>query len=181
MNTNESTILEIGGPAPEFADLPAAGGGIYSLSSLKQSRLLVLIFYSNGCPTIKGYEQRLKDLQARYGEKGVQVIAINSNNPFLSPPDTISAMRERFVNADLNYLYLKDEDRSVARMYGAICTPHVFLLDEKRRLRYRGRIDDSRVPDNVKSSDLENAILDLLAGSEVRVPETEPFGCGIVW
>jgi hypothetical protein len=80
-----------------------------------------------------------------------------------------------------NFPYVKDEDRTVARTYGAVCTPHVFLLDEERKLRYKGRIDDSRNPERVTVSDLRNAIDDLLANRPLRVSETTPFGCSIIW
>jgi len=86
----------------------------------------------------------------------------------------------RVRDKGFNFPYIKDDDRTVARSYGAVCTPHVFLLDEERRLRYKGRIDDSRNPERVTVSDLRNAIDDLLANRPVRVSETTAFGCSIV-
>jgi hypothetical protein len=120
-------------------------------------------------------------IQKDYGAKSVQLLALNSNNAYLSPADAYAEMVMRVQEKGFNFPYVKDEGGTVARSYGAQCTPHVFLTDEERRLRYRGRIDDSRNPDRVTISDLRNAIEDLLANRSVGVPETTPFGCSIVW
>jgi len=167
--------------APDFGNLLGVDGERYSLSSFQNKRMLVLLFISNGCPTVKACQDRMIKIQRDYEPKNVQLVALNSNNPYLSPADTYSEMVLRNQGKGFNFPYVKDEDRTVARAYGAVCTPHVFLLDEERRLRYKGRIDDSRNPERVTISDLRNAIDDLLANSPVRVSETTPFGCSIVW
>ncbi len=92
-------------------------------------------------------------IQKDYGAKSVQLLALNSNNAYLSPADTYAEMVLRVQEKSFNFPYVKDEDRTVAKAYGAICTPHAFLLDEERRLRYMGRIDDSRNPERVTASD----------------------------
>jgi len=120
-------------------------------------------------------------IQKDYSGKSVQLVALNSNNSYLSPADTYAEMVLRSQDKGFNFPYLKDEDRTVAKAYGVLCTPHVFLLDEERRLRYKGRIDDSRNPERVTVSDLRNAIEDLTENRPVRVSETTPFGCSIVW
>ncbi len=120
-------------------------------------------------------------IQRDYSGRNVQLLALNSNNSHLSPADTYAEMVLRVREKGFNFPYVKDEDRTVARAYGAVCTPHVFLLDEERSLRYKGLIDDSRNPERVTVSDLRNAIDDLLANKTVRVSETTPFGCSIVW
>ncbi len=120
------------------------------------------------------------EIQESYEPDGVQLVAINSNNSYLSPADTFAEMVKRAKEKKFNFPYLKDEDGSVGRNYGAVSTPHVFVLDRERRLRYRGRIDDSRDPSRATYSDLENALRDLLAERPVRVQETKPFGCAIV-
>ena len=91
------------------------------------------------------------------GPAGVQIVAINSNNPFLSPADVLPEMVKRAGAAGYNFPYLKDEDGAVARSYGAMTTPHAFVFDHERRLRYRGRIDDSRDPSKLTSNDLADA------------------------
>ena len=140
----------------------------------------MLVFSSNGCPTVRAAEDGLVALQDAYAGAGVQLLAINANNPYLSPLDTYEEMVKRAEAKGFNFPYVKDMDGSVARGYGATRTPHVFLLDGDRRLRYRGRIADSRDPAKVTRRDLERAVEDLLAGRAIEVPETEPFGCAIV-
>jgi peroxiredoxin len=173
--------LRIGVGAPDFGNLLGVDGERYSLSSFQDKKLLALLFISNGCPTVKACQDRMIKIQKDYSGDGVQLIALNSNNSYLSPADTYAEMVLRVRDKGFNFPYVKDEDKTVARTYGAICTPHVFLLDEERKLRYKGRIDDSRNPERVTVSDLRNAIDDLLAKRLVRASETTPFGCSIVW
>jgi len=171
----------IGVGAPDFGNLLGVDGERYSLSSFQDKRLLVLLFISNGCPTVKACQDRIIGIQRDYAGKSVQLLALNSNNSYLSPADTYVEMVLRVQEKGFNFPYVKDEDRTVARSFGAVCTPHVFLLDEERKLRYKGRIDDSRNPERVTISDLRNALEDLLEKRPVGVPETTPFGCSIVW
>jgi peroxiredoxin len=180
ITTTSVASLEIGEKAPDFEDLRAADGGSYGLSSFDDNPVLAFVFIGNGCPTVRVYEERLMALQNKYGESGLQLVAINSNNPHLSPPDVYSELVKRAAVGGYNFPYLKDEDGNVGRGYGAIATPHAFVFDAERRLQYRVRIDDSRDPANITSTDLENAISDLLNGTSVQVSETQPFGCAIV-
>jgi len=173
--------LEIGSAAPHFEDLLGADGKRYSLSSFDGVPVLVIMFLSNGCPTVKGYEDRIRGIAQDHMNRGVQLVAINSNNPYVSPRDAYREMVDRAREFGFDLPYLKDEDRNMARDYRAVCTPHVFVFNEARRLRYRGRIDDSRLPGNVTSHDLRNALDDLLVGRPVTVAETRPFGCAIMW
>lgn len=180
INATSIDSLELGETAPDFEDLRAADGWSYGLSSFDGSPLLAVVFIANGCPTVRVYEERLMTLQDVYEERGLQVVAVNSNNPYLSPPDVYDELVKRAQDGGYNFPYLKDEDGSVGRSYGAISTPHAFLFDGGRMLRYQGRIDDSRDPTKITSRDLENAISDLLDGRRVQVPNTQPFGCAIV-
>ena len=170
----------MGGLAPDFS-LLGTEGKQYSLSTFDAEKLLVLIFSSNGCPTVKACEERMISIQNDYRAKNVQLLAVNSNNEHLSPGDSYDEMVVRANDKRFNFPYVKDANQSVARSYGAICTPHVFALDTEHRLRYRGRIDDSRDASRVTSSDLRNALDDMLVRRNVRVSETKPFGCSIVW
>jgi peroxiredoxin len=172
--------LEIGDPAPNFHGLRGVDGRSHSLSDFGDKAVVVLVFTGNGCPAAKASEDRLITLQSAYGTKSVQLVAINSNNPYLSPPDTFAEMVTHAAAKNWNFPYLKDEDGRAARAFGAVSTPHVFVLDRERRLRYQGRIDDSRDPSRVTVRDLQNALDDLLAERPVRVPQTIPFGCSIV-
>ncbi len=172
--------LDLGAPAPEFSDLAGADGKRYALSSFDGTPVLAIVFIANGCPTVRVYDERLINLQRSFGDRGVQVVAVNSNNPYLSPPDVHEEMVKRAEQVGYNFPYIKDPTGNAARSYGAISTPHAFVFDRHRRLRYRGRIDDSRDPTKTTSHDLANALADVLAGRAVQTPVTEPFGCAIV-
>jgi hypothetical protein len=162
-------------------ELVAADGGSSSLATLFGERGLVVVFVANGCPTARAYEDRLMRLQDALQANGLNLVAVNSNNPALSPPDTHDEMTRRAKTRGFNFVYLKDAKGELARAFGAVCTPHVFVLDRDRHVVYSGRIDDSRLGDRITSRDLDDAVADVTAGREVRVPKTEPFGCSIVW
>lgn len=174
-------MLEQAAKAPDFTDLQAADGRRYSLRSFDDKPVLVVMFTCNHCPYVVAYEDRMVAIQRDYAEKGVQLVAINSNDDKNYPEDSYPLMVKRAKEKGFNFPYLRDPDQKVAEAYGAVCTPHVFAFDKERRLRYKGRIDDSRDPHQVKSHDLRNAIDDLAAGRNVRTPETRPFGCSIKW
>ena len=143
--------------------------------------MLAVVFSCNHCPYVKDYEGRMVEIQRDYAPRGVQLVAINSNDDKSYPDDAYPEMVKRAKERGFNFVYLRDEDQKVVDAYGAVCTPHVFLFDAKRILRYRGRIDDSRDPSKVKSPDLRNALDDLVGGVPVRVADTKPFGCSIKW
>lgn len=177
-------------PAPEvearpkdlqFRQLRGVDGELHSLLTLAGSTATLIVFISNGCPTARSYEARLMAFQDAWDAAGVQLVAINPNNPYLSPPDTFSEMVKRAVDRHFNFPYLKDTDGAVAHRLGAICTPHAFLLDNKLNVVYSGRIDDSRLGDRISSRDLENAVADVVAARPVAVTRTDPFGCSIIW
>jgi peroxiredoxin len=172
-------MLELGKPAPTFEDLKATDGKLYSLSSFDKSPILVVIFSCNHCPYVVAYEDRMIAIQRDYASKGVQLVAINSNDDKSYPEDSFPNMVKRSKDKQFNFVYVRDADQSVVDAYGAVCTPHVFAFGKDRKLAYRGRIDDSKDPSKIKSSDLRNAIDDLLDGKNVRVPDTRPFGCSI--
>jgi len=172
--------LALGSPAPDF-DLPGVDNRRYSLTSFAGKPVLVVIFSCNHCPYVKDYETRMVSIQRDYAAKGVQLVAINSNDDKAYPEDSFTEMVRRAKERGFNFPYLRDETQTVVEAYGGICTPHVFAFDNRRILHYRGRIDDSRDKSKVTSHDLRNALDDMLAGREVSVPDTKPFGCSIKW
>jgi peroxiredoxin len=176
-----ATGLEIGAPAPVSPHMLGVDGRSHTLEEYRDAKVLVVVFIGNGCPTVRAYDERLKDLYHRFSAAGVQLVAVNANNAHLSPFDTHAAMVERARVAGLPFPYLKDEDGSFARALGAVSTPHAFVFDADRRLRYSGRIDDARIPESVTTRDLQDAVEALLAGCRPPVETTEPFGCSIVW
>ena len=171
--------FEIGQKAPSFTDLPGVDGKKYSLSTFEDKQIVVLIFMANRCPTARVYTDRMKLVQSEYGPKGVQLVGVNSDSPYFFSLEALSKMIEIAEEREFNFPYLKDEDQSLAKSYGALVTLHAFVLDKERKLRYRGRVDDSRDPSKVTTSDLRNALDDLIEGRQVRTPETRPFACAI--
>lgn len=173
--------LDLGACAPAF-DLPATDGKRYSLDSFRHAKALCVVFSCNHCPYVQAYEGRFKALQTELGPQGFQLVAINSNDAVNYPEDSFDAMVTRAEEQGFNFPYLRDESQEVARAYGAVRTPHVFLFDAARKLAYVGRIDDSwDQPDKVKRRELAEAVQDILAGRPVAVPETYAVGCTIKW
>jgi peroxiredoxin len=175
----EVAVLPIGAAGPSFEGLLGTDGRRYGLSSFADRDVLVLIFASNRCPTVKAYADRMNAVQAEYGPQGVQVVALNSNSPHLYPDESYPLMVERAALDGYAFPYLADPEQQVGRAYGATCTFHLFVLDHDRRLRYQGRFDDARLEANVTSHDLRDALDDLVGGREVRTPTTRPFGCSL--
>ncbi|TDW97452.1 redoxin family protein [Dinghuibacter silviterrae] len=183
--------LAIGAPAPDF-HLRGVDGKMYSLQSFKEAKVLVVVFMCNHCPTSQAYEGRVIQLTSDYKDRGVQVVAINPNNPnavrldelgYSDVGDSYAEMKIRARNAGFNFPYLYDGATEVAsNKYGPVCTPHVFIFDSARKLRYNGRIDDTEDPKKTPhSQDARNAIEALLNNREVPVTVTKVFGCSIKW
>lgn len=171
--------FEIGQQAPSFKDLQGVDGKKYSLSTFDDKQIVILLFMANRCPTARVYTDRMKKIQSEYGPKSVQLVGINSDSQYFFSDEALSKMIGVADERNYNFPYLKDEDQSVAKKYGALVTLHAFVLDNQRRLRYRGRVDDSRDASKVTTNDLRNALDDLLEGREVKTPETRPFACSI--
>ncbi|MBS1602934.1 MAG: redoxin family protein [Bacteroidetes bacterium] len=183
--------LPIGSAAPDFR-LPATDGKEYSLSSFKDARVLVVVFTCNHCPTAQAYEDRLIRLTSDYRSKGVAVVAIMPNDPssirldelgYTDMGDSFEEMKRRAVEKHYNFPYLYDgKTEEVTKKYGPIATPHVFIFDKDRKLRYSGRVDDVEKPGRTPTTlDTRNAIDALLAGKEPPVKTTKVFGCSIKW
>jgi hypothetical protein len=183
-------ILPIGSPAPNFA-LPGVDGKIHHLADYAASPILAIVFTCNHCPISQQYEQRIQRLYEDCRDKGVAVVAIQPNAPEAlrvdeldssDMSDTLAEMKTRVAYKHLTYPYLYDgETQSVARAYGPQATPHVFIFDRDRRLRYEGRFDNSYRIELVKTQDARNAIDALLAGKPVAVTHTGVFGCSTKW
>ena len=173
--------LKIGSLAPEF-NLDGIDGKKYSLSSFTDTNALIIIFSCNHCPYVQAYEGRMKQIQEDYNGKGVTVVAINSNEDVNYPDDSFENMKKRAAEQRFNFLYLRDEDQSVARAYDATHTPEIFLFDKERKLAFHGKIDDNwQEPNKVQNHYLRNALDELLDGKEISVPETFTIGCTIKW
>ena len=183
-------ILPLGSPAPDFA-LPGVDGNIHRLSDYAPSPILVVVFTCNHCPIAQMYEQRIQQLDDDYRNRGVAVVAIQGNDPKAirideldssDISDTLEEMKIRVAYKHLRYTYLYDgETQSVTRAYGPQATPHVFIFDKQRKLRYEGRMDNSYRIEQVKTQDARNAIDALLANQDPQVKHTGVFGCSTKW
>ncbi|MGB8538248.1 MAG: redoxin family protein [Acidobacteriaceae bacterium] len=183
-------ILALGSPAPDFA-LPGVDGQVHKLSDYDSSPVLVVVFTCNHCPIAQMYERRIQQLAADYKSKGVAVVAIQPNDPQAirideldssDVSDSLPEMKIRVQYKHLTYPYLYDGDtQQVTRAYGPQATPHVFIFDQQRHLRYEGRMDNSYRMELVKTQDARNAIDALIAHKEVAVKHTRVFGCSTKW
>jgi thiol-disulfide isomerase/thioredoxin len=181
--------LPLGAAAPDFK-LPGVDGRAYSLKDFAAAKVLVVVFTCNHCPTAQAYEDRLLKLHADYKDKGVALVAINPNDPkavrldelgYTDLSDSFEEMKLRARAKKFPFPYLDDgATQTTARAYGVLATPHVFIFDQERKLRYVGRIDDAEVKE-VKSHDARNAVEALLAGRPVPVAKTRVFGCSTKW
>ncbi len=184
--------LEIGDAAPDFK-LPGIDGKTYTLADFSDPDILMVFFTGTHCPTSNGMQQRLLDLLDELKGESFEIVAINPNNNDGLRPDEFgyTDYDESFADSkryaeDLgwDFPYLYDGYKQItAREYGCLATPHIFIFDKDRTLRYNGRFDDSRFadPTTVKHPDAENAIKALLAGKPVPVETTRPHGCSTKW
>jgi len=184
--------LKIGDSAPDFS-LLGIDGKTYSLTNFKNAPVLMVVFLSNHCPYSHAAETRLIPLAAEFKGKGLEVVAINPNSAqgvsitelgYSKYNDSYDEMKLYAKEAGFTFPYLYDGDEQIiAKAYGCLATPHVFLFDKQRHLRYAGRFDDSRFADasTVTSPDTRNAVVALLEDSPVPVEMTKPMGCSTKW
>jgi thiol-disulfide isomerase/thioredoxin len=178
--------LAIGSSVPDFA-LAGIDGKVHSLGEYASSRVLAVVFTCNHCPAAQRYEDRLRKLDDDYRVKGVTLVAINADNPEAVPlgeltysdgGDSLADMKARASYRRLQYPYLYDgESQSASAKFGVDTLPHIFVFDEQRKLRYKGRIDDNVNEAQVKARDARGAIDALLAGLRVTVERTSVTGC----
>lgn len=173
--------LDIGDQAPDF-DLRGVDGYSYSLDSFREANFLLIAFTCNHCPYVVGSEDRIKRLQIDYINRGVSLVCINSNEDEQHTDDSFEKMVERARDQEFRFPYLRDETQQVALAYGALRTPHFFLFDAERRLRYTGRMDDNpRTQGAETTHELRDAIEAVLSGKTPPVEKTNPIGCNVKW
>lgn len=170
---------KIGDTATDFK-LKGTDNKMHSLSDLKDAKGYIVIFTCNHCPFSKAYEDRIIALQTKYKAKGYPVVAINPNDPKANADDSFDKMQERAKEKGFNFWYLYDYGQKIYPKYGATKTPHVFLLDNKKVVKYIGAIDDnSKDPAAVEEMYLENAINALDSGKKINPETTKAIGCSI--
>jgi peroxiredoxin len=182
--------LAIGAAAPDFS-LAAVDGKTYTLASFKDAKVLVVIFTAVHCPTAEIYEGRIKQLVADYKDRGVSFVVIQPNNAkalrldemgYTDLGDSLEDMKVRSTFRQFNFPFLYDgETQQVARLYGPVATPHVFVFDSERKLKYQGRVDSNPREEYAKVPDARNAIDAVLAGNAVALNTTPTVGCSIKW
>jgi peroxiredoxin len=173
--------LQIGESAPDF-NLPGVDGQNYSLDSFNDARVLVIAWSCNHCPYVIGSEDRMKQFFDTYSIRGVAFVAINSNEQENHPTDSFEHMVENARQKGFMFPYLRDESQEVALAYGALRTPHYYVFDENRKLRYTGRMDDNpRNPGQETTHELQDAVEALLRGEAPPVELTNPIGCNVKW
>ncbi len=182
--------LPLGAAAPEF-NLPGIDGRNWTLKDFANAKILVVTFTCNHCPTAQYYEERIKQIVTDYKSKGVALVAIMPNDPksvrldelgWTDLSDSFAEMKLRAKERQFNFLYLYDgETEETSRAYGPVATPHVFVFDADRKLRYVGAIDNSERIRHVTKNYLRDALDALLAGKEPPVTQTKAVGCSIKW
>lgn len=182
--------LPIGTTAPDFR-LPGTDGKYYTLADFAEAKALVIVFTANHCPTAQAYEDRLIALANDYQGKGVQLVAISPNSPlgllyeelgYTDLNDDYIDMQIRGEHKQFNFPYLYDGDsQETSLKYGPAATPHVYVFDQERKLRYTGRLDKVEKPGIANAEDLRAAIDAVLAGKAPVEAVTKTFGCSTKW
>jgi len=173
--------LPLGASAPNFC-LPATDGECYSLADFADAKILVISFTCNHCPGVIGTNPNLRDLAERFKGDGVVFVGINSNNILPHPDDSFKEMIALMEREKYPWTYLRDEAQTAALAYGALRTPHFFVFDADRKLVYTGRsVDQPYDSTKVTKRDLEEALVELVAGKPVSNPITNPLGCNVKW
>jgi peroxiredoxin len=191
LKAEDAKTLDIGASAPAFS-LPGVDGKTYTLESFKESKILMIVFMADHCPTAQAYEDRVLQLYSEFSSQGVAIVLVSPNDPravcleeigYSELGDSFEEMKIRAKDKNFPMPYLYDGDRQeMAKAYGPTTTPHVFIFDDQRKLRFCGRIDEMENPyEKATQHDTRNAILALLEGKPVPVEKTKTFGCSIKW
>ena len=177
-----STMLPLGVKAPDFS-LPDVGGKRVSLAGFADAPALLIIFMCNHCPYVKHVAAGLSALGKDYQQRGVAVVAINSNYVDSFPEDSPAKMAEEVKLRGYTFPYLYDETQAVAKAYRAACTPDFYVFDHQRKLVYRGQMDSSRPGGDlpVTGEDLRAALDAVLAKRPVSTNQKPSIGCNIKW
>lgn len=173
--------IEFGVSVPTF-ELKGIDGKIYRQTDFLNSKPLVFMFICNHCPYVKAIEDRLITLGQDLKKHGINVVGICSNDEVNYPDDSFENLKKRATEKNYSFIYLHDATQSAARAFGAVCTPDFFIYDNKGKLAWRGRLDDSwKEPGSVTQRELYTAALDLLNQRPLSGKQTPSMGCSIKW
>lgn len=168
--------LRIGDPAPRWEDLEGTDGKKHSFDDHKDAKVLVAVVTCNTCPVAQAYQDRLKNFAKEYAKKGVDVVAINVNT---DPGNRLEKMKERAKEEGFTFPYLYDPSQEIAHALGATVTPHWFVFDENRRVRFMGSFDDHMEADRANEHYVSGAVDALLEKKTPTEEESRPVGCGV--
>lgn len=177
---NAKEELAPGAAAPAFSLVNAVDGQTVTMKP-DDGNIKVVVFTCNSCPYAKAFEPRIVELANKFAQQGVKLYAVNPNDESRYEDETLANMKARAEDRNYRFPYLKDGDSKVAHAYGARVTPHVFVVDGKGIVRYRGYVDDSAKPAERKTTGLSDAVGALVNGRDVTNAQTRAFGCTIKW
>lgn len=181
---NAQTGYKVGDLASDFS-LKNVDGKNVSLADYKNAKGFIVVFTCNTCPVSKAYEARVEALNKMYAAKGYPVVAINTNDPLTSPGDSYEKMQERAKEKGFSFAYLVDPDHVYTKKYGAMRTPHVFVLQKTangNEVAYIGAIDnDQQEVNEQRDNYVQNALNQLIKGEKPTVASTKAIGCTIKW
>jgi peroxiredoxin len=183
MALTESTMLELGTAAPDFALPDVVTGKTVARDDFRGQKALLVLFICAHCPYVKHVEKGLAALGKDYAARPLAMVAISANDAVTHPDDSPGGLKQQAETRGFVFPYLYDETQAVAHAYKAACTPDLFLFDADFRLVYRGQFDSSR-PGNsvpVTGEDLRAAIDAVLAGKPVPADQRPSIGCNIKW
>lgn len=170
--TYAAADVAIGDKGPAWTKLPGTDGKEHSLSDLKDAKVVVVAFTCNRCPVAIDYEDRFIQFAKDYQAKGAVFVAIDCSG------DTLDEMKARAQEKDFNFAFLADESQEIGKKFGAVTTPHVFILDKSRNVAYMGAFDNNKA-NGIPY--VRNAVDALLDGKPVEVSKTQQFGCRIFY
>ncbi|MBI3323436.1 MAG: thioredoxin family protein [Candidatus Omnitrophica bacterium] len=178
-----SRMLALGTPAPDFRLPDVVSGESVTLDSFAGRKALLVMFICRHCPYVQHVKEELARIGRDYVPRGVGIVAVSANDAANYPDDSPEKLREMARELGFNFPFCHDESQETAKEYSAACTPDLFLFDGKRRLAYRGQLDDSR-PGNGKppnGRDLRSALDAVLAGQPAPADQKPSIGCNIKW
>jgi peroxiredoxin len=171
--------ISIGETVPGF-NLTATDGEKYELS-VESSPATVVVFVSNACPYSRAWHDRINQVARDYEVKGVRMFQINPNDSSLFPVDSVDGMRQRAESGEFATPYLKDDEQRVAHEWGALVTPHVFIVDQSGKLRYSGNPDGAYDKPELNAEWIRTALDELLSAQPLSRTSSELVGCTVKW
>jgi peroxiredoxin len=174
--TEKAKGLKIGDEGPAWKELKGTDDKAHGLKDLEKAKAVVVVFTCDQCPVAKAFEKRLTEFAKAYKKKGVELVAINVSR---GEADNLDMMKQKAKENGLEFTYLMDPSQKIGRAYGATVTPHVFVLDAKRKVAYMGAFDDNMDPDKVEHHYAIDAVEAVRAGKKPAVETSKQFGCGI--